>query len=90
MLSSTTTRPPLRHKITPNSAKLTTKGTAKTEPNEQRNGAQHGWAGDVVVHHKTACAFYGLPGTGKRKRTTTTKRNANKGTAPHENTPFVF
>ncbi|CAH7250916.1 hypothetical protein VCHA54P496_350015 [Vibrio chagasii] len=33
----------------------------------QRTGRSSGWAGDVVGHHKTACAFYGLAETGNIK-----------------------
>lgn len=32
-------------------------------------GRSIGWAGDVVVRHKIACAFYGLAGTDNNERT---------------------
>ena len=35
----------------------------------QRTGRSFGWAVDVVVRHKIACAFYGLTGTGNNERT---------------------
>lgn len=40
--------------------------------------------------HVDRATVMNCPELGKRKRTTTTKRNANKETATHENTPFVF
>ncbi|MFZ3507111.1 hypothetical protein [Vibrio harveyi] len=35
----------------------------------KKAGRSIGWAGDVVVRHKIACAFYGLTDTGNNERT---------------------